>query len=90
MERLLDSRDRVVAMAVEMTGRSADLAWRRIARLGITQRRCPDCGQAGPDGQMALHGAILACKTREGVVWGGGPILGPPTLDPLHQLYQWG
>ena len=47
-----------------------DLAWRRIARLGIVQRKCPDCGQAGAQGQMALYGAIYACDLCEGVQWG--------------------
>ena len=73
MEASLDSLDHVVADTVRRTGRTVwtDLAWRRVARLGTVQRRCPDCGQAGPEGQMAAFGAIFACELCEGVTWGG-------------------
>ena len=78
MEEVLDTLNRLVATAVGLTGRSpaTDQAWSRIARLGIIQCRCPDCGQAGPGGQMAHYSAIYACQTCEGVTW-GGPVLGP-------------
>ena len=68
MEQHLDTLNRVVTKTVELSGRSAatDLAWRRIARMGIVQRRCPECGMSGPAGQMQLYGAIMA-----GVTWGG-------------------
>ena len=71
-EAALDLLDYVVAETVQRTGRTAwtDLAWQRIARLGIVQRICPDCGQSGPQGQMALFGAIYACGLCEGVNWG--------------------
>ena len=65
-EAALNLLDYVVAETVQRT----DLAWQRIARLGIVQRRCPDCGQLGPQGQMALFGAIYACGLSEGVSWG--------------------
>ena len=72
MEEALDTLDRVVATAVQLTGRSpaTNQAWSRIARLGICQRRYPDCDQTGPDERMAHYGAIFACETCEGVVWG--------------------
>ena len=72
MEATLDLLDHVVAETVHMTGRTywTDLAWQRIARLRIVQRKCPDCGQAGAQGQMALYGAIYACDLCEGVQWG--------------------
>ena len=71
-EATLDLLNYVVAETVQRTGRTAwtDLAWQRIARLGIVQRICPDCGQSGPQGQMALYGAIYACGLCEGVTWG--------------------
>ena len=71
-EATLDLLDTVVAETVRRTGRTywTDLAWQRIARLGIVQRKCPDCGQAGAQGQMALYGAIYACGLCEGVQWG--------------------
>ena len=73
MDATLDLLDYVVAEAVRMTGRTynTDLAWQRIARLGIAQRRCPDCREAGAQGQMAMYGAIYACQLCEGVTWGG-------------------
>ena len=73
MDATLDLLDYVVAEAVRMTGRTynTDLAWQRISRLGIAQRRCPDCGEAGAQGQMAMYGAIYACQLCEGVTWGG-------------------
>ena len=71
-EATLDLLDYVVAETVHRTGRTywTDLAWQRIARLGIVQRKCPDCGQAGAQGQMALYGAIYACDLCQGVQWG--------------------
>mgnify|MGYP007123553554 CR=1 FL=1 len=71
MEAALDQLDYVVAETVQRTGRTiwTDLAWQRIARLGIVQRKCPDCGQSGPQGQMAYYGAIYACGLCEGVTW---------------------
>ena len=71
-EAALDQLDYVVAETVQRTGRTVwtDLAWQRIARLGIVQRKCPDCGQSGPQGQMAHYGAIYACGLCEGVIWG--------------------
>ena len=74
MEALLDSLDHVMAETVRRTGRTVwtDLAWRRIATLGTAQRCCPDCGQSGPDGQMAHYGAIWACDLCLGVSWGAG------------------
>ena len=43
-EATLDLLDTVVAETVRRTGRTywTDLAWQRIARLGIVQRKCPD------------------------------------------------
>ena len=72
IEATLDLLDYVVAEAVHMTGRTywTDLAWQRIVRLGIAQRMCPDCGQAGAQGQMPMFGAIYACQLCEGVGWG--------------------
>ena len=71
MEALLDSLDYVMAQTVSRTDRTVwmDLAWRRIATLGTAQRPCPDCGQSGPGGQMALYGAIYACELCQGVSW---------------------
>ena len=71
MEAAFDQLDYVVAETVQRTGRTiwTDLAWQRIARLGIVQRKCPDCGQSGPQGQMAYYGAIYACGLCEGVTW---------------------
>ena len=70
-EATLDLLDTVVAETVRRTGRTywTHLAWQRIARLGIVQRKCPDCGQAGAQGQMALYGAIYVCGLCEGVQW---------------------
>ena len=71
MKALLESLDYVMAQTVRRTGRTVwtDLAWHRIATLGTAQRPCPDCGQSGPGGQMALYGAIYACELCQGVSW---------------------
>ena len=76
MEAALDQLDCVVADTVGRTGRTfwTDLAWRTIARLGTVQRRCPDCLQRGPQGQMVLYGAIYACDLCQGVRWGGSAL----------------
>ena len=70
-EALLEALDYVMAQTVRRTGRTVwtDLAWRRIATLGTAQRPCPDCEQSGPEGQMALYGAILACDLCQEVAW---------------------
>ena len=64
MEAIYDLLDYVMAE----TGRSywTDLAWQRIARLGMVQRRCPDCGQWGAQGKMALYGPYMpvTCARR--------------------------
>ena len=75
-EATLDQLDYIVAETVCRTGRTpwTDLAWRMIALLGMVQRRCPDCGQSGPQGQMALFGAIYACDLCQGVNWGSGAL----------------
>ena len=76
MEAALDQLDCVVADTVCRTGRTfwTDLAWRTIARLGTVQRRCPDCLQCGPQGQMLHFGAIYACDLCQGVKWGASAL----------------
>ena len=70
-EAIMESLDSVMAQVVASSGRTVwtDMAWRRIARLHVPQRPCPDCEQFGPLNQMAMYGAILACDLCEGVTW---------------------
>ena len=76
LEAALDQLDSVVAGTVLRTGRTpwTDLAWRTVARLGTVQRRCPDCLQCGPQGQMVRYGAIYACGLCQGVSWGASAL----------------
>ena len=69
MDRVLDTLDRVLVKALGLSIRSAatDLAWRRIARLGVCERNCPECNMPGPSAQLHLYGAIPACVTCAGV-----------------------
>ena len=70
-EAALDRLDFVIAETVLRSGRTrwTDLAWRTIARLGRVQRRCPDCGQVGPQ-----HQELWACDLCTGVNWGSGAL----------------